>query len=169
MSRTAETLYTVKPPKDLPAGCELIQSERTLSGADAVKDADGKSSKPKAVVTTIVPISGNAEGLRNWIELRSKLGKAAKVENGSGEVREDLGVVDAINAIRSASFNIVSKLTLETAKVSDTFLLPFAGPRTVNPFEAVTAAIAAFQRENSRMPNAKEYQDIADAYMAMTG
>ena len=163
MAREAEKLTTVKVPAELPAGCEVIQAERTLSGEKEITtmvDGKEKKSKPSAVVSVIVPKEGNAEGLRNWIKLRSEMGKEAGMKDEKGNVVENQGVLDATNAIRDAAFNIVPKLTVETSKDSTTFILPITGPRTIDPFEAATAKIAAYSREHGRMPTPEEYAQI---------
>lgn len=157
MARKAEDLIKVVAPETLPEGCEVIQAERTLSGVDAGKDATGKANpKPSAVVSVIVPQEGNAAGLRNWVKMRSEMAKAAGIKDEKGNVIEDMGVQDAVNAIRDAAFNIVPKLTLESVKESKSLFLPVSGPRTIDPFEAATAKVASFAREKGRMPTAEE-------------
>jgi len=145
MAREAETLSSVKLPKDLPDGLELIRAERTLTG-HPTKEGE---SNPKAVVSVVAPIEGNAAGVRNYIKLRSDL------MDGDSQ-----GVTDVSNAIRSAAFNVVPKLTLKNVEQSPTLWLPFSGPRVIDPFEAVTARIGAFQRDKGRMPTPEEYQAL---------
>lgn len=155
MAKASVELSKVATLPAIPEGCELIQAERTLSGVKIETEKDGKKvvSSPSGVVSVIVPKEGNAEGLRNWIAYRSELGKLS----GNGDT---LGVSDAINAIRSEAFNIVPKLTAETAKESEHYLLPFTGPRTIDPFEAVTAKVGEFMRDKGRMPTPQEYGAI---------
>jgi len=155
MARTSEELTKVSLPKNLPEGLEIIQAERTLSGVkETVTGDDGKERQvsPKEVVSVLVPCEGSKVGLLAWIELRSKLG--GKAADG------ELGTHDVVNAIRSEAFNIVPKLTRDQVADSASYLLPFSGPRVIDPFEVATAKIGAFQRVKGRMPTAEEYAAI---------
>jgi hypothetical protein len=156
--KTAVELTHISKLPKIPEGCEVIQSERTLSGVKhTTKGEDGKDKtvSPKSVVSVVVPKEGDKQGLINWIEYRSKVGGAL--------AKGELGTHDTINAIRSESFNIVPKLTEETVKVSTEYLLPFSGPRTIDPFEAQTAWVANFMRDKNRIPSADEYKEFMDS------
>lgn len=165
MAKPATPLAQVSPPKKIPDGCELIQVQRKLTGVTLKRTNDkGKEVEysPKAVVSQIVPISGNAEGVLNWIELRSRLGASAKLG-------DDLGVRCASNAIRAGVFNIVPKLTLETVADSAAFILPISGPNIIDPFEAMMGAVQEFRDSHGRPPSAEEYEEIRAAFASMTG
>ncbi len=151
MARQAEELVSVKLPKTLPEGVETLQAERTLTG-HPTKEGE---SNPKAVVSVLGPVVGSAEGVRNFIALRSDIGMD--------------GVTDASNALRRSAFDIVPKLTLDNVKDSAALVLPFAGPRVIDPTEAFNAVLQGFHREKGRFPTAKEYQELHAAWTAQTG
>jgi hypothetical protein len=147
MARTAENPVLVAFPAELPAGCEVIQAERKLKDGTEV------------IISRIVPKEGNAEGVKNWIKMVSESVKAAEYKDGDTVV-ENAGVRDASNAIRSAAFDIVPKLTAENYKDSKSLYLPVSGPRTVDPFEAATAKVTAAMREKGRMLSQEELNEI---------
>ena len=150
MAREAAKVARFKMPKDLPAGLEIVEAERTVSGPAV--EVEGKKVTPsvKAVVSYLVPCM-TGEGIQNYIAFRS-----SHLEEDSVN-----GVAFAAAAIRSAILSgVTAQLTPDTLADSRTIFPPVSDVRVVDKEAVAGDRLSAFLRDNSRAPNDKELAEI---------